>query len=341
MIHFNQKRILFLSAHFFGYEEAIVGRLRELGAEVDFFNERPSDTILSKGLIRMKSKWYQKKINRYYQQIWKQISQRQYDYFLLIKGESIPMFFLENFIATHPETRKIFYSYDAVSEYPRVAQLFPFFDENFTFEPTDAEHYQIRLRPLFFLDIYHTSEAAKKPEYDVVFIGTAHTDRYLVGEEVRYQCKIMNLKTYFYYYAPGKVGFLLKRIFDKKLKTFDFRKLSFQKLSHQQIAEIYKESFAVLDINKPFQKGLTMRTFEALASGKKLLTTNAEIKKYPFYDEVNIHVLNRDDLQIDEEFFKTPFRGISEEIRQKMSLDSWIHCLFVEHQDAYWARSFR
>ena len=61
----------------------------------------------------------------------------------------------------------------------------------------------------------------------------------------------LNLKTFFFYYAPGKTAFQLKKIFDKNLQTFDAKKLSFTKLSHSEIAEIYQQSFSVFDINKP------------------------------------------------------------------------------------------
>ncbi|MGZ5273175.1 MAG: hypothetical protein ACXWCA_02540 [Kaistella sp.] len=335
-MNFTQKKILFLSANFFGYEEAIANRLQELGAEVDFFNERPSDTIISKGMIRVKSRLYHHKINRYYKKILQLTAGVQYDYFLLIKGESIPPFFLEKFAAAHPRTQKIFYSYDAVAEYPKFLTLYPYFDKNFTFEPKDAQRYKLHFRPLFFLNSYHLSESTHKPKNDIVFIGTAHTDRYLIGEKVRRLGEEMNLKTFFYYYAPGKVAFVLKKLFDKNLMGFDMKKLSFKKLEHSEIAQIYKGAFAVLDINKPFQNGLTMRTFEALASGKKLITTNSDIKNYPFYDENNIHVLHRKNSKLRQDFFSTEFRKLDADILEKMSLDSWIHCLFFEDQDRFW-----
>ena len=87
------KKILFLSANFFGYEKAITQKLLELGAEVDFYNERPSDSIFTKGIIRVRRKFYQKKINRYYRKISEEIIDKKYDFLLLIKGETIPFFF--------------------------------------------------------------------------------------------------------------------------------------------------------------------------------------------------------------------------------------------------------
>lgn len=335
-MNFSQKKILLLSANFFGYEAAICNRLRELGAEVDFYNERPSDSVFTKGMIRVKSRLYQKKVNRYYEKLWQQIKGTKYDYFLLIKGESVPLFFLKKFADTNPETEKIFYSYDAVTEYPKFLKLFPFFDHNFTFEPADAKKYNLHFRPLFFLNEYKKQNQNPKPEFDLVFIGSAHTDRYLISEKIREQCTNLKLKTFFYYYAPGRVAFMLKKIFDKNMMNFDMEKLSFKKLSHTEISGIYDQAFAVLDINKPFQNGLTMRTFEALAAGKKLITTNCDIKNYPFYNEENVLILNRNDLNVEKQFFNTEFKKIDNDVIEKISLDSWIHCLFVQHQDEFW-----
>jgi hypothetical protein len=336
MMNLANKKILFLSAYFFGYEKAIIKRLRELGAEVDFYNERPSDSVLSKGLIRVRSNFLQKKISRYYQKILTEIDSKNYDYLLLIKGETIPYFFLEQFKEKNPSAIKIFYSYDAAVEYPKFLKLYPYFDQNFTFEPKDAQKYKLHFRPLFFLNEYRVSTISNQPKYDIAFIGTAHTDRYIIGEKVRELGDEFNLKTFFYYYAPGKVAFVLKKIFDQNLQKFDMKKLSFKKLKHTEIVEVYNDSFSVLDINKPFQKGLTMRTFEALASGKKLLTTNSDIKNYPFYDPENIQILKRDRLEINPEFFKNKFKKIDENLLEKMSIDSWLHCLFFKNQDAYW-----
>ncbi|MCZ2085337.1 MAG: hypothetical protein LC112_13805 [Flavobacteriales bacterium] len=332
------KKILFLSANFFGYEKAIAKRLRELGAEVDFFNERPSDSVLSKGIIRVNKNFYFRRINSYYQKIRKETKTRNYDFFLLIKGETIPYFFLEKFKKYHASAKMIYYSYDAVEEYPKSLKLYSYFDKSFTFEPKDAHRYNLHFRPLFFINDYANLIENVPLKFDLVFIGSAHTDRYLIGEKVTDSCNKKNLKTYFYYYAPGKIAFLLKKIFDQNLKEFDINKLSFKKLKHSDIAEIYAQSRSVLDINKPFQDGLTMRTFETLASGKKLLTTNTDIKNYSFFNEDNIFVLDRQQLDVDAGFFKSDFKKINPEILEMMTLDSWIKCLFLEDQDEYWKK---
>ncbi|MDQ0595359.1 hypothetical protein QFZ37_003728 [Chryseobacterium ginsenosidimutans] len=341
MISLKGKKILFLSVSFFKYEKAIAKRLTEIGAEVDFYDERPSNSNFSKGIIRLNKSFYHLKINRYYNRILNEIQGKKYDYFFLIKGEAIPTFFLDKIRENNPEMEMIYYNFDPLSEYPNLISHLKYFDKKFTFEYSDSVKYNIGFRPLFYLDEYkNLSQDHQSLEYDVVFIGSAHTDRYVVGEKIKSVVDKLNLKSYFYYYAMGRVAFRLKKIIDKSLKQFDITKVSFDKLNHHQIIDFYRKTKSVLDINKPFQNGLTIRTFEALASGRKLITTNSDIKNYPFYCQDNILVIDRDNIELDREFFETHFRELDKEILYKMSLDSFIECLFDRNQDDYW-KSFR
>lgn len=335
-MNFYNKKILFISPRFFNYEKAIINRLNELGAKVDFFDERPSNSVIGKGMIRVNPRFYQKKINDYYQSIENKTKQTEYDFFLLIKGESIPFSFLKNFNETHPKTQKILYTYDTVEEYPKFEILMKYFDKNISFEPNDCKKYNFLFRPLFYINQYRENHSTDDLKYDITFIGSAHSDRYIVGETIDELSKKLNLKNYFYYYSPSKVVYYYKKLFDKNFKKFNINKLSFNKLSHNEIAKIYDKSFSILDINKPFQFGLSMRTFETLASSKKLITTNQEIKYYPFYDTNNILIIDRENIEIDSDFFNSEFKPYNEMILYKISLDSWLEDVFLKGEIDYW-----
>ncbi len=336
MEKFKNKRILLLTTRFFDYEKAIVRRLETLGAIVDYYDERPSNSNWTKGIIRVAPKLLTWKTQSYYKRILEETQSKKYDFLLLIKGEATPEFFLEIFKKEHPETTSIFYAYDSVAEYPKFLKLNVFFDRNFTFEARDSEKYDVHFRPLFFIDDYTRVEKNQLKKYDITFIGSAHTDRYTVGENIEKESKKRGLNTFFYYYAPSKIIFYLKRIFDPHFKKFNIEKVKFQSLKHEKVAEIYKESFAILDINKPFQFGLSMRPFETLISGRKMITTNTEIINYPFYNPNNILVIDRDAVEIPEVFFETEFQDLPKEQIEKLTLDSWLDALFFDHQDEYW-----
>ncbi|MBS1549140.1 MAG: lipopolysaccharide biosynthesis protein [Bacteroidetes bacterium] len=336
MKSFENKQILLITTHFFGYENAMIHQLKKRDAHVLYFDERPSENSFYKGIIRVAPFLLHWKIESYYKSILNQLKNKKIDQFLLIKGEATPEFFLKEFRKQHPETRFIFYAYDSVTEYPKFLKLSHYFDSVFTFEAQDAQKYNWHFRPLFYIDAYQNSILKSKTLYDVAFIGSAHTDRYTVGENILKSLNQLKLKSYFYYFAPGKIFFYLKRLLDPHFKKFDIKKVRFQSLSHEKIADIYQNSFAVLDINKPFQLGLSMRPFEAIASQKKLITTNPEIVHYPFYSADNILVVNRNFIQIDPLFFQTPFKELPEGTLQKISIDSWLDALFIQEQDEYW-----
>lgn len=61
-----------------------------------------------------------------------------------------------------------------------------------------------------------------------------------------------------------------------------------------------------------------------IGMNKKLITTNASIVNYDFYNKKNILIINRENPQIDISFFSTPYEKINPEIYKKYSLSSWI-----------------
>ena len=107
----------------------------------------------------------------------------------------------------NPQATKIFYTYDSAVEYPKFLKLYPYFDKVFTFEPEDAKKYNLHFRPLFYLKEYRSLQSNSKPQYDISFIGTAHTDRYLIGEKVAEISEKQKLSSFFYYFLPPLTGF--------------------------------------------------------------------------------------------------------------------------------------
>ena len=62
------KKILFIGPRFFGYEEEIRKNLINLGATVDFYDDRPSNDFFTKLFIRINFHYLvQRKIQQYYQ----------------------------------------------------------------------------------------------------------------------------------------------------------------------------------------------------------------------------------------------------------------------------------
>ena len=90
--------------------------------------------------------------------------------------------------------------------------------------------------------------------------------------------------------------------------------------------DIFENSKCILDAPQAGQSGLTIRSIECLGAKRKLITTNEDIKKYDFYNENNILVFN-DNLEINNNFFSSPFIEINEDIYTKYSLRKWLETI--------------
>lgn len=141
-----------------------------------------------------------------------------------------------------------------------------------------------------------------KKEYDLSFIGTIHSDRYKIVSELREQAQKEGFNVYVYLYIQHKVLFFYRKLFYRNFRMAKMKDFHFKSISTKDVAQIFLKSKAVLDINHPKQEGLTMRTFEVLSTGARLITTNRDILTYDFYDPALIALFDRNSLVLNKEF---------------------------------------
>ena len=337
------KKILLISVKFFNYEVLIKQELEKMGASVTLFDERPSNSFFSKAIIRVKKEFYKTEIKKYYKELIKKLEGQKIDYLLLIKGEAVPKFFLEFLRSENPAIRMIYYTYDSFKNNKNGLEIMELFDDSFTFDSNDAIKYNMGFRPLFFATDYSALylKNDKDYKYDLAFIGTAHSDRYTIAENAKSWCSENSFKMFCFYFSPSKLLFNIKKITEKSFKNFDKSKISFKSPSHSDIISVYKDSKAILDINHPGQNGLTMRTFETLGAGRKLITTNANVKNYPFYNSDNICIIDREKPIFGKEFFEKEFTPIDEETYHSMSIRGWIEEVFGIKSLSHWSEHFK
>ncbi|MDR0234804.1 MAG: lipopolysaccharide biosynthesis protein [Acinetobacter sp.] len=318
-------------------EKDIVKQLEKHGALVTYFDERPANNNFTKGMIRINRNFLQRRINKYYQNILKLISNQEFDFLLVNRGEVVPKFFLEKFIKLQPKCQRIFYTWDSFGNHSHGLSILEYFHKKFTFDRKDAEKYQIGFRPLYFTDRYREIyESDTDKSIDLLFLGTAHSDRYIISNQIAEWCKENKLTVFNYYYMQGRLVYFYKKYFDQSFKMFDFKKLSFKSLNAQDIVQYYDKCNVVLDISHPGQSGLTMRTFETIGAGKKLITTNIEIKNYPFYNQHNILVFDRNDIKIEREFFYNEYIPLKSDLYEKCSIDGWLEDIFINNEINSW-----
>jgi len=248
----------------------------------------------------------------------------KYDFIFVIKGDKLEANFLKRLKELNPNAKMVLYLWDDIKRIPNFFSNRMFFDKIYTFDRYDMKEYNLEFLPLFFCKDFVYND--NKKTIDVYFSGWDHSDRREILERMR-TFFLDNHLNYYYYIYTGRGA-----VFRRKLKQLDFKKepeyIKYKTLSLDKNAELTKSSKVLIDIQHPSQKGLTMRTFEALASKSKLITTNKDIMNYDFYTSDNIAVIDRENPMIDLDFFISPYQEIGMEIVEKYSLENWVKTIF-------------
>ena len=327
----KDKRILYISPKFFGYENKIKQELEDLGAIVDFFDDSAANDFMTKVFIRLKLKsLIKKKIDKYYENIYSYILDKKYDFVFVISPETLSFKELTKIKELQTNAQFILYMWDSFKN-KNSFNTIKLFDKIFSFDSRDVEKYSLHFLPLFYSKEYKKKEHLSNYRYDLSFVATAHSDRYKISKQIKNLIAENKLSVYYYFYLPSIIIYFIRKLFIPKYTYGKLSEFSFSSLSQDKIIDVFDNSKVVLDINHPSQFGLTMRTIECLGAAKKLITTNKNIKDYDFYNPNNILIIDRENINIDMSFFEKEYEGLSSEIYEKYSLNSWLKNIFLKN----------
>lgn len=324
---FNGKRILFIGPKTFGYEREITARLQQLGAHVEYHDDRPSDKPAVKAAIRLLPALVRQKVRTYFERILAGAN-NDYDFVFIIKLECMPLDILHALRAKLNRARFIYYSWDSVRNNPNFRGAASSFDALYTFDSEDASHdSRLKLRPLFFLNEYRQLPALPL-KYDLCFVGTVHSDRYTLLCKIRDIAQRTGKSLNFYMFVPHKAIYRIRRIVSPAFWRSTQSEFAFSPLPKKEVHRLIAESRAILDFQHPGQTGLTMRTIEMIGARRKLVTTNALVRRYEFFRPENILVIDREHPELDPAFFETPYQELPHDLYEKYSLDGWLREIF-------------
>ncbi|MGY2799773.1 hypothetical protein ACVWV0_003949 [Ewingella americana] len=329
-------KVLFICPKFFGYEKEISDALKRKGHEVTYIDEKPSNNVFYKILLRLRkdSLYIRRSVDSYFKSVL-QNSPEDVDMILILKGESLTESIVKNLRKKYSKAKIVFYAWDSIVNYPQVQNYLYLCDFKFTFDDRDIKNFDgMNHLPLFFSPAFMDSKIQYNCQGDfshkknkVAFLGSVHSDRYaLLGRF--YQLHRKTLDCDFVLYFPSAVvlcGFIFRNF--KNILKYKLLSFSLRPRSKREIADFFLSADAVLDIQHPGQSGLTMRTLECIPLQRKMITTNPEIKNYDFYNESNYFILDRNSLLMDYSFFRKTFSPTDENIINKYSVDHWVSVL--------------
>lgn len=325
----KDKKILMFGPDFFGYREKIAEELRAMGARVDLYDERPSNSAFCKIMLRKNIKLYRPVVTAYYRRIIAENQNTCYDYVFVIKSEGIDEKIFHMLRQAFPEAKFILYLWDSVKNVPDGERKLALYDRVLTFDHVDAEAYNLPLRPLFCSKEYSAQpESCENYRYDAAFIGTAHSIRPRVVGQVSKICEDQGGHCFSFLFLPHKLVYFYHKLTNPAYRGIRRQDIHFDAMTAEEIRTVYDRSRCILDVEHCAQRGLTMRTIEMVGMGKKLITTNTGIQNYDFYHPNNICVIDRDDPQIPLDFWTSPYVPVSRSILQRYSLRAFVEDIF-------------
>lgn len=333
------RRALFIASPFFDYYRHITGALQAQGFEVDYYNDRPKESALFKGVFRVRPGLVNRTVRDHLNTILEETRKRVYDLIFVINGKVLDSAFVSELRHRNPRAEAVLYLWDSIQLYPHVLRFASLFDRRYTFDSTDVRvHPDFQLLPLFFTHQYRAVGAAHSPmaEFDVVNVCTAHASRYLLMRTLIPELEAANLRIYSYLYLhPLQFAYNRLRVDAfAHARPGEFR---FRPLPVEGHIDVLRRSRAVLDVSHEGQSGLTMRSIETVGARRKLITTNTEVLKYPFYHPTRVLLLdpNAANASTINDFIKAPQHDILESTRELYGIDSWAQQITSGEVDAH------
>lgn len=312
------------------YGKAIKDEMEARGAEVCIYDERPSQSVLSKLAIRFLKDKVPALFENYIRRVIKETNPKCFDYILICRGEAFTPEVIEMFRKTYPSVKIILYLWDMLTCLNK-REIIPSVDIAMSFDPDDCKSMkELSFRPTFFIPDYAELPDIAEAKTDVIFMGSLYRDcnRYAIVDNQRAKLKEQGINLTPYFFMPSILVFIRNSIVHHP--SAKLKEVTFTPIPVADYLNILKGAKAVLDVNYSGQNSLSTRAFECMAARRKYITTNQAVKGYDFYNPKNIIIVDSNNPVIPEDFLNTPFDPVPEEVLYKYSVKGLIDDLFRE-----------
>mgnify|MGYP001791599426 CR=1 FL=1 len=231
--------------------------------------------------------------------------------------------------------------WDSFSMYSCDKEL-KLFNKAYTFDRADSIKYQIEYKPNFY--IKYIGKLQKEIEYDLCFIGKFTPARLSVINKILSQSERAGIRYFIILWPAYKILFhnyliylFLKIINFHSAWTKDYQlhyeanerllKEKFvveNKMNFEEVQSHFQSSNVILDLPFERQTGFTHRVIEALANGKKVITSNSGIKNERFYNPEQIHILDNHNPLVDCKWIKKKLEFPVDNYFKELELSVWI-----------------
>ena len=211
----------------------------------------------------------------------------RYDLVIIIKGRGIS---IKTIKCLRDHAKKIIgYNFDSFRYNPSPLQWMKSLDKYATFDHQDSIDHGLEKIELFACvkDIECTD---KTTDLSIVFRN--HSDRLLYLDQI--SRLFSRIKSEIFIYEKNIITFLTNFMAHPILMVKWRKHFSFKALDYSSYIDMINRSVYTLDFAHPKQSGTTIRCFEALQCGTKIISNNKYILRNPAFNKNNviIHPLN-------------------------------------------------
>jgi len=338
--------VLLVTPKFYGIEKKIISVLKKSGYEVEWFENKElafdyHGTGAKLKLLRKlwfaafspRSLYVRKKLNT--------ISDLRFDILFAIDCFVICPYLLRKLKGKNPDLYTLLYMWDSSVMYSWISEC-GLFDKVFTFDRRDSEIYGWHYLPNFYIN--EDRKLTNSTRYDLSFVGKFSTLRFNIiekiignisGSDIKYFIKLVpvfkNSLHWRWVYLFLKVIRIRTRWISNYLLNYEACEGILQRdyiipgpLQFKDVQNESASSHVILDITFPGQTGYSHRLIEALANGKKVITTNRNIQKESFYNPAMIRIIDDKNPVIDCQWIKREYEFSQNSVFNSLELSSWL-----------------
>lgn len=274
--------VVLICPEFFDYKKLIENQLAKRFSSVLSFSDRPPCSSINKALIKYNLANYNYFVSRLYsQKLLEKItpSIENITTVIIIKGTCVSPILIQRLKSLNAEIRVVVYCWDSIANSNGFAQLAAIADKSMSFDFIDCKQYQLEYLPLFYPDDNSTVAPSGKlsKKYQYSFVGSYHGDRAKLLYQILNSQKSHFSASFIKIYFQSKMQFCVFYLLDPYLRKCPKEWVTFDVIDRDIMNGAFAESYFIIDIHHKGQSGLTMRTWEILNLGYKLLTTNAYV----------------------------------------------------------------
>lgn len=319
-------RVLLLTPEFYGIEKTIKSALEKSGFEViwfdnktlqfDFHGKNSKFKVLRRICFSLLSPH-----KRYLRRELKKIENLKFDILFSINAQIICPFLFRKLKSLNPRLYSVLYLWDSFSMYNWTKEL-KLFDRVYTFDRADSIKYHINYKPNFY--IKRDINTGQKNKYDLFFVGKFSPARLALIDKIIDLADKTGIRYFFKLWPAYKIFvhnhfiYTLFKIMNSKSSWIKNYTLNFQavegilkrdylvtrSLKHDELADHFSGSNVILDLPYQGQTGYTHRLIQAIANGKKVITTNSNITKEDFYNSEQVQIIDCKNPELDTSWIR-------------------------------------